>query len=371
MKKILFVDDEERVLQGLRRLTHAKREEWECSFAISVDEAMPIIEAGLDAVVTDLNMPGKDGMVLLRAIRANADTANLPCLVLTGNGEMQAKKTALEEGATDFLSKPVDFWELSARLENCIALKRFQDLVIEQRDTLDSEVKKATKALDNSRKNIILRLAIAAEWRDGNTGSHILRVAMLSAMIARGLGWDEDECERLLLSSPLHDVGKIGLNDAILQKPGRLTDAERATMMKHCLTGFEILAGEHGNIFQFLGGNTATDQGNELLECAAMIALTHHERWDGTGYPRGLQGEEIPLEGRIVAVADVYDALRSKRSYKDEMTKKDTIAVMVEGSGSHFDPEIVDVLLELADDAEEILAKFRDEEDDIEILLAA
>lgn len=371
MKKILFVDDEERVLQGLRRLTHAKKEEWECFFATSVDDAVPIIDKGLDAVVTDLNMPGKDGMVLLRSIRSQAHTEKLPCLVLTGNGEMQAKKMALEAGATDFLNKPVDFWELSARLDNCIALKRFQDLVIEQRDMLDIEVKRATLALDNSRKNIILRLAIAAEWRDGNTGTHILRVAMLSAMIARSLGWDEDECERILLSSPLHDVGKIGLNDSILHKPGKLTDAERATMTKHCLTGFEILVGEHGNIFQFLGPQAVSDRGNELLECAATIALTHHERWDGSGYPRGLVGDEIPIEGRIVAVADVYDALRSQRTYKEQMSVEETVEVMREGSGTHFDPKIVDLFLTMVDEAEEILAKFQDDERDIDIILAA
>lgn len=362
MKRILFVDDEERVLDGLRRLTRAKRDEWECRFATSVDDALVLIDQGLDAVVSDLNMPGKDGIDLLRVLRSQVHTKNLPCLILTGNGELQAKKSALEHGATDFLSKPVDFWELSARLENCISLKQYQDLVLEQRDTLDARVKKATLDLDNSRKNIILRLALAAEWRDENTGMHILRVAMLSAMLARGLGMSESDCERILLSSPLHDVGKISLTDQILHKPGLLEPEEREIMKNHCQVGYDILAGENGAVFQFMGPRATADRGNELLESAALIALTHHERWDGTGYPQGLRGTEIPIEGRIVAVADVYDALRSKRPYKESLSREATLNVMRDGSGSHFDPEIVLLIETMSEEAENILKQFTDGE---------
>ena len=369
MKRILFVDDEERVLDGLRRLARGKRDEWECLFATSVDDALALIDQGLDAVVSDLNMPGKDGIDLLKVLRSQVHTANLPCLILTGNGELQAKKSALEHGATDFLSKPVDFWELSARLENCIALKQYQDLVLEQRDTLDARVKKATLDLDNSRRNIILRLALAAEWRDENTGTHILRVAMLSAMLARGLGMDDADCERILLSSPLHDVGKISLSDKILHKPSVLEPEEREIMKNHCQVGYDILAGENGAVFQFMGPRATTDRGNGLLETAALIALTHHERWDGTGYPKGLKGTEIPIEGRIVAVADVYDALRSKRPYKDAFSKEATLEIMRKDSGLHFDPEIVELIEAMSEEAELILTQFAG--DDAELDLAA
>ncbi|MBS1714186.1 MAG: response regulator [Armatimonadetes bacterium] len=360
MNRILFIDDEERVLEGLRRLVRMHCPEWDVSYATNVDDALIVIAGGLDAVVTDLNMPGKDGLDLLRSVRLDPATSHLPCLVLTGNGDLQAKKEALERGATDFLDKPIDFWELRVRLENAIELKRYQDLVAAQNDLLDARVKETTRDLELSRKNVLLRLALAAEWRDEDTGAHILRVGLLSRLLAEELGFDQEAQERILLASPLHDVGKISLPDRILFKKGPIDPEEREAMKEHCAAGFQILAGDRGGIFSFLGIDEKADNQNELLHCAALIAMTHHERWDGTGYPSGLKGEAIPIEGRIVSVADVYDALRSKRSYKDEFPVERAAEIVQNGAGSHFDPKVVDAMLRRIDDAERALDRFRD-----------
>jgi len=327
-----------------------------------VDEALEKIVSDVDAVVTDWNMPVKNGLDLLLALRQEPATSHLPCLILTGNGDLQSKRDALEHGATDFLSKPIDFWELKVRLKNAIDLKRYQDLVASQNELLDLRVKETTRDLELSRKNVLLRLALAAEWRDENTGSHILRVGMLSRLIAAELGFDEDTQERILLASPLHDVGKISLPDRILFKSGPLSDEEREQMKDHCAAGFQILAGDRGGIFSFLGIEGTTDNHNELLHCAALIAMTHHERWDGTGYPSGLTGESIPIEGRIVAVADVYDALRARRSYKEPYPVEKAVQILEEGSGSHFDPQVVRAMLRCVPKAEEVIASRQDSE---------
>jgi len=347
LNSLLFVDDEIRVLDGLRRMLRAKREVWDCHFASSVDEALVAIETtNFDVVVSDMNMPGKTGLDLLTAMRAEERTHFTPFLMLTGNGDSNLKRAVLEAGANDFLNKPFDFVELQTRLRNVIALKAFQDEIRDQNILLEHRVQSRTAALESSRREIILRLAKAAETRDTDTGNHIARVGLAAQLIAKYLGFDEAAQERILLTSPLHDVGKIGISDDILRKPGPLTPEERSKMQEHCRIGFEILTQNLQPMFKVFGALEDSSQDrNDLLEAAAKIARYHHERWDGTGYPDGVAGEDIPIEARIVAVADVYDALRSHRNYKRAFNPAETLAMIQEGSGTQFDPIVVDALV--------------------------
>jgi putative two-component system response regulator len=359
MKHLLFVDDEPRILDGLRRTLRPQQEIWTCHFATSVDEAWEKIEGQpLDVVVSDINMPGKNGLSLLEKIKNSEEHKYTPVLMLTGNGDGNVKRRALDLGAADFLQKPCDPVEMLARLQNVIALKTFQDEIRRQNAHLEEVVRCRTQELEASRREIIFCLAKAAETRDSDTGNHIVRVALYSRLLAEALNLDVKTQEAILLASPLHDVGKIGIEDQILRKPGPLTMEERAEMQRHCQIGANILKAELEPTFAALAkldGRTAlTSSTNELLELAGRIALFHHERWDGTGYPLGLKGDEIPLEARIVSVCDVFDALRASRPYKDPMSMDITIEVIQKQSGLQFDPAIVDAFLSRVDEFEEI-----------------
>jgi len=364
MNKILFIDDEVRILDAFRRMVRSKRDDWECCFAASVDEGWQLIqEWSPDAIVSDLNMPGKSGIDLLKLVRAEEATRFLPFLMLTGNSEMNQRLACLEAGATDFLNKPCDFVELFTRLNNAIALKSFQDQVRQQNEILERKVRERTRELEASRREVIFRLAIAAEMRDFNTGCHILRVALLSKMLAEDLGCDEDFCESIFLASTMHDVGKIGVADSILRKPGKLTDTERAEMQEHCDLGAKLLKSKLNEVFSHLEEVEEVQTRNNLLELSANIALTHHEWVDGSGYPKGLKGDEIPLEGMIVAVADVYDALRAKRPYKDSYPPVVALQMIKEDSGTHFKSDVVESLIRRHADAEDIIARHTDLEE--------
>lgn len=361
MKQLLFVDDELKVLDGLRRMLRTRRDEWECHFAASVDEAFAIAESvSFDAIVSDVNMPVKSGLDLLREMRASEKTKYLPILMLTGNGDVNTKRDALELGATDFLNKPFDFVELTARLQNAIALKGFQDEIRNQNTLLEQRIADRTVELEMSRRDIIIRLAKAAETRDSDTGNHIIRVGLVAQMLAEALGFDKAFQEKILLTAPLHDVGKIGIGDDILQKEGPLSIEERSRMQEHCRIGAEILTEDIGPVFQRLCEIEPTSQANELLVMAARIALCHHEWWDGMGYPRGLKGEETPIEARIVSVADVYDALRSKRPYKFDFSSAETLRILQFGAGTQFDPRVVEKFTEIFDQVETALNELRD-----------
>lgn len=362
MKHLLFVDDEQRVLEGLARMLRGKRDEWECEFATGVNEALTLMKnRDFQVIVSDLDMPHKSGLDFLKLLRADESLRYTPFLMLTGNGDSTVKKAVLEAGATDFLNKPIDFVELQVRLTNVLALQEFQDEMRVQNVILDRIVRIRTAALDFSRREIIYRLAKAAEARDTDTGNHILRVALAARLLAKHLGFDDVTQEYILLTSPLHDVGKIGISDAILRKAGPLTDAETAQMKMHCEIGADILTESIEPLLHFFGAQGSETHSNVLLEMAARIALHHHEHWDGTGYPQGLAGEDIPIEARIVAVADVYDALRSERCYKPSMGEDDSLRMIREASGTHFDPRIVEVLAEHFDEIEQVCSALRDQ----------
>jgi len=370
-KRVLFVDDEPNFLAGLRRLLRGHRENWELFFAGGVDEALELLKRQpVDTIVTDVNMPRKSGFELLAALKAVEATRDIPVIILTGNAESNLKRRGLDMGAADLLNKPVLLEDLTARVGSALRLKEYEDRLRNQNAILEQKVRERTAALEYSRQDIIWRLARAGEFRDQDTGEHVLRVADCSGALAAALGLPKEFCEALAIASPLHDIGKIGVPDGILFKPGKLTVDERHIMERHCEIGAAILLEhppdrEDGSEEEVL--ESAIDPRNmsesvELRLLAAELTLTHHERWDGTGYPRGLSANTIPISGQIVAVTDVYDALRSVRAYKPAYSVEETMQIMLEMRGSHFSPVVFDAFEKIVATFEAIRLKHADEE---------
>jgi len=299
---------------------------------------------GADLIVVDFMMPRMDGHQFIEAVRATAHLADVPVVMVTATGQNVVRRRALEIGATDFLTKPVDSTEIKLRLRNLLQLRHAQNLLRDRAALLADEVRKATEAIVLRERDLIVRLSRAAEFRDPETGGHIQRMAQYAAIIARHLGEPESYAQALLTAAPMHDVGKLGTPDHILLKKGRLDGAELEEMHRHAEIGGRILA----------------DTDSPLLKLACEIAETHHEKFDGSGYPRGMKGEQIPLGGRIVAVADVFDALNSQRPYKKAWSLDDSRAYVVQNSGSHFDPRCVDAFVRGWDDVVEVRAQFPD-----------
>lgn len=346
-KQLLFVDDEKAVLDGLRRLLRDQREIWEMTFAGSVNEALQKTLAGdFDAIVSDIAMPGGDGFKLLQALRGFDRTKDTPIVMLTGMDDKGLKRRALELGATDLLCKPVDREELLARLTSCLRLKSYVDDIKTYNVRLEKTVKERTKELHDTRLQIIRRLGRAGEYRDNETGMHVIRMSHYAVRLGRRAGMSEGELEVLLNASPMHDIGKIGIPDNILLKPGKLNSKEWEIMKTHAAIGAEILSGDE----------------SDLLTMARTIALQHHEKWDGSGYPMGLKGEEISLEGRIVALCDVFEALRSERPYKHAWTVAESMKYIREQKGKHFDPCLVDYFEQILPEFIHINEQFPDEE---------
>jgi putative two-component system response regulator len=298
-----------------------------------------------DLVIVDYMMPAPDGLEFIRRLRQSLDKADVPILMVTADHEKEVRYKALDLGATDFLTKPIDRVEFTSRVRNMLALRRSHVQLSQRARTLAEEVRQATLEIYAREKETILRLSKAAEFRDPETGAHILRMAHYSRLIAAHLGLPADEQEAILEAAPMHDVGKLGTPDHILLKPGKLTDEEFAIMQRHAEIGHEILR----------------DSAAPMLRIAAEIALTHHEKFNGTGYPRRLAGAAIPLRGRIVAVADVFDALTSERPYKKAWDVPRALDLLRSERGAHFDPDCVDAFL---GDLEAVLAireRFQDE----------
>jgi putative two-component system response regulator len=288
-------------------------------------------------------MPDICGLDLLRALRTDPEFSTLPIVVLTASSSSDTKLEALEMGATDFLAKPVHRGELLARIRNVLTLKAHQDRHSEE---LEEAVRLRTAELETSRMEVIQCLARAAEFRDDDTGKHVVRVGRYAYIIGEQLGLPKEYLEILEPAAQLHDVGKIGIPDAILLKPGKLSPEEFRVMQEHCGYGKEIVdcvPGDDSKIRNHaeLGARIMDIGRSPILSLAKRIALTHHERWNGTGYPLGLKGEKIPLESRITAVADVFDALSSKRTYKPAYPIEKCFDIIREGCGSHFDPDVV------------------------------
>lgn len=349
---ILFIDDDPLVLNGFRRALADRHPEWNARFMECPQQAWSAIQDGqYETVVTDMNMPLMSGLDLLHRVKSDDRTSSIPVIIVTGSTEKDAKRAALDLGASDLLSKPIAVEDLVARIRNSLKIKHYEDRLRRHGEILEQEVRRITAELSASHMEIIWRLAKASELRDEATGNHVVRVGAFSKLVAHELAMPSDFVESLFHAAPLHDIGKLGIPDSILLKAGLLTPEERATMQQHCHIGAAILMDEsklarvaigHGAAIEPLMHSTRS---NPFLQMAAHIARSHHERWDGQGYPDRLAGETIPLAARIVAICDVYDALRSRRPYKEPMSIDDVLAFLNRESGKHFDPVIVEAFL--------------------------
>lgn len=300
-----------------------------------------------DLVIVDYMMPDVDGLEFIRQLRAMPGREAVPVLMITANDQKQLRYRALDLGANDFLIKPVDKVEFLARTKNMLVLSQARRSLADRAQWLADEVRKATAEVVSRERETVFRLCKAAEYRDPETGAHILRMAHYSQLIGKGLGLPTAEQELLLEAAPMHDLGKVGIADKILLKPGRLDAEEFELMKKHAVFGYELLQGSSSRV----------------LQAGAEIALAHHEKFDGSGYPQGLKGTDIPLFGRIVAVADVFDALTSERPYKSAWTLEAAIDLLLEGSGKHFDPECVQAFLNAWEDVLAIRNRYQDDDD--------
>lgn len=330
--RILVVDDEPANTRIIGRIL-ARAGFSEVILTNDPVQALPIFLANTpDLVLLDLQMPAMDGFQVLEQLGTviPRDTF-LPILILTGDASVDARQRALRAGAKDFLLKPFDTTEVVLRIRNLLETRNLHLLLAAQNRSLETKVLERTQALSEAQIEMLQRLAAAAEVRDDETGQHTVRVGAFAGRLARELGLSTLEAELIRRTAPLHDVGKIGVPDGILLKPGRLTPDEFATMKKHTLIGARILSGGH----------------SELLRVAERIALSHHERWDGSGYPHGLVGAAIPVEARVVAVVDFFDALTHDRPYRSAVPVPEVLDMVRAGRGSHFDPAVADAFLGL------------------------
>jgi putative two-component system response regulator len=325
LARILIVDDEPAIRSALQRLV--KADGHVTAVAADAEEArMHLARDAYELVLCDVNMPGEGGLGLARDVLS--DGGSIAVVMISGADDPRLAETALELGAYGYVVKPFREGEIVIAIANALRRRRLEIENRAHRDGLEQLVAERTAELQRSREDTIRRLARAAEFRDTETGRHIERVSEYSFLLATSLGLTPERAELLRLASPLHDIGKIAIPDGILLKPGRLSTDERRAMESHTTLGHALLSGS----------------GEPLLDFAAELAWTHHEQFDGSGYPRGLAGENIPQAGRIVAVADVFDALTSTRVYRQALPVEDVIASIRGGRGAHFDPVVVDAL---------------------------
>ncbi len=297
-----------------------------------------------DLIISDYRMPGMDGIEFIRRLRSVPKLFEIPIVMVTVVEDRQIRYQALESGATDFLTRPIDPQECRARCRNLLALRRSQKNVIDRARWLEDQVMLATLDIRVREKETLLRLAKAGEYRDEETGNHIIRMAKYSRLIAEELKLSAMECDEIESSAPMHDIGKIGIPDQILHKPGPLTAEEMATMRLHTVIGHKMLS----------------DSPSRYLQIGAVIALGHHEKFDGTGYPHGLAGGAIPLPSRIVAVGDVFDALMTKRPYKEPWPLEKALDYIKTQSGKHFDPDCAHAFLRRLDGVMQIMREYSD-----------
>lgn len=345
--KVVIIDDSQ---MNVTLLKHLVRKLPNCESICFTDPVAALewcLTQECDLILVDYMMPILNGTELVRRFRASHP--DVPVLMITANHETPLRHEALKIGVTDFLTKPIDNVEFLARAANMLALRASHKKLANHAAWLADEVHKATAMIVAQERETIFCLSKAAEYRDPETGGHILRMAHYSRHIASCLGVSAEQQDLLLAAAPMHDVGKVGTPDLILLKPGKLTEAEFVIMKQHAEIGFEILSANS----------------SPLMQVAAEIAHTHHEKFDGTGYPRALVGEAIPLFGRIVAVADVFDALTSERPYKKAWSIEQATQLLVEGRGKHFDPACVDAFLSDWDEVLRIKQRFLDDEDDV------
>ncbi len=344
---ILTVDDDPAIHGMMDRIL--RQEGHAVLAAHSGNEALGMVQDRLiDLIILDLAMPGMDGFQVAAALKGNARVRHIPVLLFTENDSVNPAK-ALDAGVDDFVSKTADPAVIKARVRAHLRIKRLNDRMREQRRGLEDRVAMQTRRLKDASLETIFKLSAASEYRDQETGAHIKRMSHYAATIARTMGLRNKTVEAILYSAPMHDIGKMGIPDRILLKPGPLNAEEWHVMKRHPEIGAKIL--EEGQ--------------TGFLQVAETIALTHHEKWDGTGYPRGLRGTEIPVVGQVTALADVFDALTSTRPYKMAVPGIEAIRIIQEGRDTHFAPKVVDAFFTSLDEILAIRERFRDRDSNI------
>ncbi len=335
--KILVADDEPINLELMEAIL--SKLGYRVLLASDGNQALSLaIDQMPDLILLDIMMPGLDGFEVTRKLKQNDRTRIIPIVIVSGKSEVRDRVKALEAGADDFLNKPVDPTELKARIRSLLKVKAYNDHMVNYQKELEAEVSKRTLQLKASLEKIksasleaIYRLSLAAEYKNKETGDHIKRVSHYAGAIAENMGLNKATTEAILYATPMHDVGKIGIPDHILLKPGKHDEKEWEIMKQHTTIGARIMEGS----------------GHGFIRLASVIALTHHERWDGSGYPRGLKGQKIPLAGRIAALADFFDAMTSERPYRNGVhSLEHTFDTIKQNSGSHFDPQVVDCFMQ-------------------------
>ncbi|MGM0787685.1 MAG: HD-GYP domain-containing protein [Thermodesulfobacteriota bacterium] len=334
---VLVVDDEAPITEMIyQALTKAG---YECHTAENAEKALGIMgNTPIDVVITDIRMPGMSGVELLEKVKADYDS---DVMVMTGFTENYNYESIVTAGASDFIQKPISFRELMIRLKRVLRMRYLlveRDKINRRLEESIAEVEDTLRELDYAYQDTINRLVSAAEYRDEETGDHIVRMSRYCTLIAHKLGLSDEMVKLIRYASPMHDIGKIGIPDNILLKPGRLTDEEFETIKTHTTIGAKILANSKA----------------EVLKVAHEIALNHHEKWNGKGYPRGLEKDKTPVSGRIVGIADTFDALTSKRPYKDPYPLEVALEIIRSERETSFDPEVVDVFLDSIDDIKRI-----------------
>jgi putative two-component system response regulator len=315
------------------------------SFTSSIDALDWSVASEPDLLIVDYRMPTPDGIEFIQRYRAMRPESETPIIMITGDQDRAVRNRALESGATDFLQKPTDPVELLARARNLLALHESRRKLRVYATSLEEEVARAVAEVAAREEETINQLMRAAEFRDDTTGQHIMRMGHYAAAMAEALGLSAEEQRSLLLATPMHDIGKVAVPDNILLKPGRLDAEEMAVMRRHAEAGYDILKGSR----------------SKLLQLAAEIALGHHEKYDGSGYPYGLRGEAIALSARICAISDVFDALTSARPYKAAWSIDEAMTQIRTQAGTAFDPELVALFMDIRDSIVSIKARFSDE----------
>ncbi len=333
---ILIVDDAPENIDILRGLL---KDEYKIKVAINGAKALKIAQStpDLDLILLDVMMPDMDGYEVCRQLKSQISTVSIPVIFVTAKGETDDETLGFDLGAVDYITKPISPPIVKKRVQIHLALHNEKRL-------LEALVLERTQELEASRKEIIACLGKAAEYKDNDTGMHVKRMSHYAKVIGLAMGMSEEEANALQETAPMHDIGKIGLPDHILKKPAKLNTEEIQHMRQHPQIGVDIL-----------GGQTCP-----LLNMARSIAISHHEKWDGSGYPKGLKGEEIPLHGRIAAIADVFDALTTKRPYKEAWPLEKALNLLKEESGKHFDPKLVELFMESLPQILEIKNKFQE-----------
>lgn len=335
--KILIVDDTK---TNIDVLIQALRNNYKLGVALNGQKAIEYARANHpDLILLDILMPEMDGFKVCQKLKDDPKTKDIPIIFITAMDGSGDKTMGFGMGAVDYITKPFDIAEVKARVKTHLSLRIAQEALKNHNIILEQKVRERTREFEEAQIEILERLEMAAEYRDQKTGNHIKRMSEYCRLMGDALGLEPEEANLLALASTMHDLGKIGIPDTILLKPGKLTEDELETMKTHTIIGGELLSGSD----------------HKLLQQARIIALTHHEKWDGTGYPRGLKGKDIPLFGRILCLCDVFDALVSERPYKRPWPVKKTLEKIREGSGTHFDPELVEIFVGLEPELTQIV----------------